>query len=244
MYYSQNASVGDGERTVYDFLRELDTYCPDEDLRSMAARFLFSQDDVFKKLNQLSGGERSRLALARLFFFPSNVLVLDEPTNHLDIDSREALEESLSSYSGALAIVSHDLYFLKRVANRFYLIEDQGLVPLEDLDELFGRRTDEAQGDETAGVRPKKKDDLPAASPELSKNERRRRQLRVSQLESEIETLERRREQISESLQDPDEHFTKLQALAQEHQRIQLQLSELYQDWEQLAEELGDFSVQ
>ena len=242
MYYSQDPSVGDGERTVYDFLRELDTYCSDEDIRGLAARFLFSQDEILKKLNQLSGGERSRLALARLFFFPSNVLVMDEPTNHLDINSREALEESLSDYSGTLVIVSHDLYFLKRVANHFYLIENQGLVPLEDLDELFDRQVDGKQVKEPASVPPKKNRDLPAASRELSKNERRRRQLRMSQLESEIETLERRKEEISESLQSPDEHFTQLQALAQEHQKIQLQLGELYQDWEQMTEELGDLT--
>ena len=241
MYYSQNPSIGDGERTVYDFLRELDTYCADEDIRSLAARFLFSQDNIFKKLNQLSGGERSRLALAHLFFFPSNVLVMDEPTNHLDISSREALEESLSSYLGTLLIVSHDLYFLKRVANRFYLIENQGLVPLEDLDELFGRREEE-QGRASKSMSPKEKVDLPAASRELSKNERRRRQLRISQLESEIDILERRKEEISESLQVTDEHFTQLQVLAQEHQRIQFQLGELYQDWERVAEELGDLT--
>ena len=240
MYYSQNSSIGDGERTVYDFLRELDTYCTDEDIRSLAARFLFSQDDIFKKLNQLSGGERSRLALAHLFFFPSNVLVLDEPTNHLDISSREALEESLSSYSGTLLIVSHDLYFLKRVAKRFYLIENQRLVPIEDLDELFGRRAEEEQGKASKSMSARKKVDVPVVSRELSKNERRRRQLRVSQLEAEIDTLEKRKEEISESLQVTDEHFTQLQALAQEHQRIQFQLGELYQDWDRVAEELGD----
>ncbi len=243
MYYSQNPSLSDGERTVYDFLRELDTYCTDEDIRSLAARFLFSQDEIFKKLDQLSGGERSRLALAHLFFFPSNVLVMDEPTNHLDINSREALEECLSNYSGTLVIVSHDLYFLKRVADHFYLIENQGIVPLEDLDELFGGRVDEEQVGESKGVPAKKKRALPAASLDLSKNERRRRQLLMSELESEIETLEKRKEEISEGLQVSDEHFTQLQALAQEHQRIQLQLGELYQDWEQVAEELGDLTT-
>ena len=243
MYYSQNPSLGDGERTVYDFLRELDTYCTDEDIRSLAARFLFSQDEIFKKLDQLSGGERSRLSLAHLFFFPANVLVMDEPTNHLDINSREALEECLSNYSGTLVIVSHDLYFLKRVADHFYLIENQGIVPLEDLDELFGGRVDEEQVGESKGVPAKKKRDLPAVSLDLSKNERRRRQLLMSELESEIETLEKRKEEISESLQVSDEHFTQLQALAQEHQRIQLQLGELYQDWEQVAEELGDLTT-
>ena len=243
MYYSQNPSLSDGERTVYDFLRELDTYCTDEDIRSLAARFLFSQDEIFKKLDQLSGGERSRLALAHLFFFPSNVLVMDEPTNHLDINSREALEECLSNYSGTLVIVSHDLYFLKRVADHFYLIENQGIVPLEDLDELFGGRVDEEQVGESKGVPAKKKRALPASSLDLSKNERRRRQLLMSELESEIGTLEKRKEEISEGLQVSDEHFTQLQALAQEHQRIQLQLGELYQDWEQVAEELGDLTT-
>ena len=239
MYYSQNPSPDGGERTVYDFLRELDGTSPDEEIRSLAARYLFSQDEIFKSLRQLSGGERSRLALARLFFFPSNVLVMDEPTNHLDIDSREALEKSLSNYSGTVVVVSHDLYFLKRVVDRFYLIENERLVSLEGLEALERRALDSETTARRERHRRREKCRPSSASRGLSKNEIRRRQFQISQLESQIESLEKRKEEISLGLQAPEQHFTQLRAMAEKHEQIQLQLTELYQDWERIADELS-----
>ena len=191
------------------------------------------------RLRQLRGGERSGLALARLFFFPSNVLVMDEPTNHLDIDSREALEKSLSNYSGTVVVVSHDLYFLKRVVDRFYLIENERLVSLEGLEALERRALDSETTARRERHRRREKCRPSSASRGLSKNEIRRRQFQISQLESQIESLEKRKEEISLGLQAPEQHFTQLRAMAEKHEQIQLQLTELYQDWERIADELS-----
>ncbi len=96
------------------------------ELRSFLAKFLFTGDDVYKKVGDLSGGEKGRLALAKLIYSRVNVLVLDEPTNHLDIPSREALEEALDAYEGTILTISHDRYFLDRVATQMLALDGQG----------------------------------------------------------------------------------------------------------------------
>src|SRR4029450_10648791 len=98
------------------------------ELRSFLAKFLFTGDDVYKKVGDLSGGEKGRLALAKLIYSGVNVLVLDEPTNHLDIPSREALEEALQVYEGTIVTISHDRFFLDRVATQMLALDGEGHV--------------------------------------------------------------------------------------------------------------------
>ena len=100
----------------------------EEAARNLLGRFLFSNDDVYKSVSALSGGERSRLALARLTLERANFLILDEPTNHLDIGAREALEEALDGYEGTMLFVSHDRYFVDRIANRIWEVADGGIT--------------------------------------------------------------------------------------------------------------------
>src|SRR4029077_19761840 len=100
----------------------------EEAARTFLGRFLFEEDDVFKRVGMLSGGERSRLALAVLTLERANFLILDEPTNHLDIGAREALEEVLDGYDGTMLFVSHDRYFVDRIANRIWAIEDGSIA--------------------------------------------------------------------------------------------------------------------
>jgi ATP-binding cassette subfamily F protein 3 len=103
---------------------DLDHTQTEEEVRSYLARFSFVGDDSFKKTSALSGGERGRLALAKIMYAGGNVLLLDEPTNHLDVYTREALEEALENFTGALIVVSHDRYFIDRVAENIILVED------------------------------------------------------------------------------------------------------------------------
>ena len=118
------------DKTALDaFLEVRNT--PIGDARDYLARFLFRGDDVFKRVSSLSGGERTRLSLARLLITYPNVLVLDEPTTHLDIDSREALEETLQAYDGALLFVSHDRHFISLMAERLLVIEDGAVRPFD-----------------------------------------------------------------------------------------------------------------
>jgi ATP-binding cassette, subfamily F, member 3 len=237
-YYSQNPYLGAEDRTLYDCLRELDKYCSDQELRDFAARFLFREDDVFKQVCQLSGGERSRLALARLFFHPANVLLMDEPTNHLDIQSREALENALNDYEGTLIIVSHDLYFLRRVVERFSVIRDRRFLPEDDLDQVVSEFQVRPNGKKSQG---KKEEPAPVPKPagSLSKNERLRRERRLQELEDSIARLESRQGEIELELQGEYGNFDKLHELSEEHSAIEEQLASLYKEWEVQASELS-----
>src|SRR5258707_3841855 len=127
-YYSQTHGGLNPNRTVVDEIRQMSTLSEDG-ARSFLARFLFSGDDVFKPIGALSGGERSRVALAKLTLRGSNFLVLDEPTNHLDLQSRQFLEEVLGEFEGTLLFVSHDRYFIDRLATKGWVIEDRVLIP-------------------------------------------------------------------------------------------------------------------
>src|SRR5205085_2229938 len=127
-YYSQIHSGLSAERTIIDEIRQMSKFSEDG-ARSFLGRFLFSGDDVFKPLAALSGGERSRVALAKLTLQGSNFLVLDEPTNHLDLQSRQFLEEVLAEFEGTLLFVSHDRYFIDSLATKVWVIEDGILIP-------------------------------------------------------------------------------------------------------------------
>jgi ATP-binding cassette, subfamily F, member 3 len=127
-YYSQTHSGLNPDRTIVDEIRQISALSEDA-ARSFLARFLFTGDDVFKPLYTLSGGERSRVALAKLTLQGSNFLVLDEPTNHLDLQSRQFLEEILGEFEGTLLFVSHDRYFVDSLATKVWVIEDGVLIP-------------------------------------------------------------------------------------------------------------------
>ncbi|MFZ0430895.1 MAG: ABC-F family ATP-binding cassette domain-containing protein, partial [Acidobacteriota bacterium] len=140
-YFAQEGRFSRTRQTAYDVLGGLNPSWSDEELRGFAARFGFRGEEIFKNVDDLSGGERSRLSLARLFSQPCNVLFLDEPTNHLDIDSREALESALAEFGGALVVVSHDRFFLERTVEEFFLIRDAKIERLDSLDDLEERLT-------------------------------------------------------------------------------------------------------
>jgi ATP-binding cassette subfamily F protein 3 len=127
-YYSQTHAGLNMERSILDEIRQVSALS-EEGARTFLGRFLFSRDDVFKAIGTLSGGERSRVALAKLTLQGSNLMVLDEPTNHLDLQSRQLLEEVLSEFEGTLLFVSHDRYFIDRLATKVWAIEDGVLSP-------------------------------------------------------------------------------------------------------------------
>ncbi|GHO42843.1 ribosomal protection-like ABC-F family protein [Ktedonospora formicarum] len=127
-YYSQTHAGLNFERTILDEIRQVSALS-EEGARTFLGRFLFSNDDVFKPIGALSGGERSRVALAKLTLQGANFLILDEPTNHLDLQSRQFLEEILNEYDGTLLFVSHDRYFIDRLATKVWSIEDGVLIP-------------------------------------------------------------------------------------------------------------------
>jgi len=234
-YFRQEAACGAPDSTVLDALSELAPGLTDGELRDFAALFLFQQDDVFKTVEQLSGGERSRLAMARLFFSPVNVLVLDEPTNHLDIDSQEVLEKALKQFRGTLILVSHDLYFLEQVVDRFFLIKDQRLISLTTLEELRPEM-DSSQTRVSSKASPTA---APRRTTEgLSKNEQMRLRTRLGHVESRIESCEARKSEVETQLNQGGEDYVLLKQLSAEYQKLDHELVELLGEWEELAKQL------
>jgi ATP-binding cassette subfamily F protein 3 len=128
-YFEQNqAEALDLSKTVIDTLFEAVPDWTQTQVRSLLGSFCFSNDAVFKEVGKLSGGEKARLALALMLLMPCNLVVLDEPTNHLDIPAKQMLEDALIEYEGAVLVVSHDRYFISRVANKIVEIRDGDLV--------------------------------------------------------------------------------------------------------------------
>lgn len=242
-YFSQQPEWAFQGETVFQCLTELDPSGTDQDIRDLGARFLFRGDEIFKPVESLSGGERSRLDLARLFFKPVNCLLLDEPTNHLDIESRQVLEEALARFTGAILVVSHDFYFMDRVAESFLLARDGGLQEFRSLARLATEITEASKEDreEDASEPPLAPPDSP--KPEgLSKNERWRRQVRLQQLEERIDGLEARKLEIQDSIDRSGSNHVRLAELAVDLEEVERELQTGYDEWEAAVGELGDQS--
>ena len=212
--YGQNVQVGYYDQTlgdlnpkgaVIDEIWNLDTTQTEEEVRSYLARFSFFGEDVFKKTRELSGGEKGRLALAKIMFKGGNVMLLDEPTNHLDVYTREALEEALENFTGALIVVSHDRYFVDRVAENIIVVEDgEAEVYSGNYSELVAKMKEGLAAPVAPPVIsrvavPKKEEAAPvpaasASAPKLvvDRSEQRRRDKRMKKLDEEIAQLEAR----------------------------------------------------
>ena len=158
-YFAQDQyKVLDGEARMLDDISRAAVKVPESELRSLLGCFLFSGDDVFKPLGVLSGGERNRFALARILVSPSNFLLLDEPTNHLDMRAKDVLLEAIANFSGTVIFVSHDRYFIDRLATRVLEVENGGVVTYEGNYEDYLRKKEElaatAAGSESPALKP------------------------------------------------------------------------------------------
>ena len=244
-YYDQEHQVLHMEKTLFDELQDTYPYMNNTQIRNILAAFLFTGDDVYKRVKDLSGGERGRVSLAKLMLSEANFLILDEPTNHLDITSKEILEGALVNYTGTVLYVSHDRYFINKTATRILDLTNQTLVNyignydyyLEKKDIMTGLLTPVAEakvvsGEDTSGI----KLDWKAQKEEQAKI--RKRQNELKKTEEELHKLETRDGEIDELLVK-EEIFTdvpKLLELNQEKEMISKRLEELYELWGELAE--------
>ncbi|MFW6075223.1 MAG: ATP-binding cassette domain-containing protein, partial [Chloroflexota bacterium] len=226
----------------------------EEQARNLLGRFLFSNDDVYKPVSALSGGERSRLALARLSLENANFLILDEPTNHLDILARESLEEVLRRYDGTILFVSHDRYFIDRIANKVWSIEDGRVVTYlgNYTDMVRHREAVAAQGspehiDEPERVEresPGAERKQPRSRGEQRLLDRHLRDLRrkVAAAERDVNELEAKMNAIGDDLnkataaQDTD----KIATLGKEYEELQARLERAYATWTDASAELDE----
>ncbi|HYC62577.1 MAG TPA: ABC-F family ATP-binding cassette domain-containing protein [Thermoanaerobaculia bacterium] len=207
--YGHNVQVGYYDQTlgdlkpagrVIDEVWDLDHTQTEEEVRSYLARFSFVGDDVFKKTRELSGGEKGRLALAKIMYVGGNVMLLDEPTNHLDVYTREALEEALENFTGALIVVSHDRYFIDRVAENIIVVEDGSAdVYAGNYSELVARFKEGLAVPEKIQIAPaqpvlskKQERTAVAAQSPVDREEKKKREKRLKKIEEELSQLELR----------------------------------------------------
>jgi ATP-binding cassette, subfamily F, member 3 len=210
----------------------------EESARSYLGRFLFRDDDVYKDVEALSGGERSRLALALLLLQHANFLVLDEPTNHLDISARESLEEMLSAFDGTILFVSHDRYFIDRLATRIWAI-DEGHIKAylgnyTDYQRQLGHR---AEKEQELKPRPEEKT---LVAPDSRAVQDGKLQKSLTQVERDIARLEGKLNEISDALTvaSIDEDVDGVARLGVEYERAQAELEAAYASWEELTSQL------
>lgn len=229
-------------------------------VRSALARFLFKGDEVFKPLSAMSGGERARVSLLKLMLKGGNFLLLDEPTNHLDSSSREELENTLLSYGGTLLVVSHDRYFINKLATRILVMTENGMKEyLGNYDDYIQREKNSPLGETDAAAAYSKtalsgksdrlaaKESPPSARSEKPKNEwalrkmreseERKRKTRLQKTENEIECLEHEIEEL-QALLSSDEvtsDYERLMTLTEQLDALQKELDEQYEHWEALS---------
>jgi ATP-binding cassette, subfamily F, member 3 len=219
--------------------------------RTYLARFLFQGDDVYRPVSALSGGERSRLALARLLVEGANLLILDEPTNHLDIQSRETLEEMLTAYDGTVVFVSHDRFFIDRVATRVWDIAEGTLVPYLGNYSDAARQKSRLSAPEPAARRPVPSS-AEAAAPTERPSMRRTGQASESKLQKQLASAERDISRLEAQLNDLsdaiaiagiDGHRERLECLGVEYADAEQRLDSAYQLWEELNGELEALAI-
>lgn len=244
-YYEQHQTGLDPEK---DVLNELWDAFPRLDLdrvRSVLALFLFTGDDVYKKISMLSGGEKGRVSLCKLMLKRDNLLLLDEPTNHLDMDSREVLEGALEDFDGTILTVSHDRYFINRVADRIIEMRPDGVKEyLGNYDDYLEKKRREEAGLEDAAASGMTKT-------QLDKQRRKERLLREGKkaLEKQLEAAEARIADAEKEIQDLEtrmadpelyQHPDEARETARRHAELQAGMDALYEEWEALSEAVSE----
>ena len=248
-YYDQEHHVLHMEKTLFEEISDDYPTLTNTEIRNVLAAFLFTGDDVFKRISDLSGGERGRVSLAKLMLSEANFLILDEPTNHLDILSKEILEQALNRYTGTVFYVSHDRYFINQTATRILELTGNTLVNyignydyyLEKKDELTKIYVPFATEEETASLPSSSAETAGKLTWQQQKEEQariRKRQNELKKTEDRIHVLEVRDKEIDELMMQ-EEVFTnvaKCVELNKEKTAVNEELEQLYEHWEELAE--------
>jgi len=245
-YYDQEQTRLNGQNTVLEEVCGSYSHMEEARIRTVLGNFLFSGEDVLKRVSSLSGGEKARVSLAKLMLAEANVLILDEPTNHLDLFSKEVLEAALLDYEGTLLFISHDRYFLNKMAERIVELKSSGTDHfLGNYDEMIEKKSEieearleallkQASNSKTTAV----SDISPANSYEAdkqAKREERSRQRKVEQLELEIASFEQQITELELQLTDPAifNDYIRIQEIQAAIEAVKTSLSTAYEEWEQ-----------
>ena len=245
-YYDQGQADLHGNKTILAELWDEHPTTPEKDIRNVLGGFLFSGEDVEKTIPLLSGGEKARVALAKLSMNKENFLILDEPTNHLDIDNKEVLENALIDYQGTLLFVSHDRYFINRIANKVIELSPEGSkLYLGDYDYYLEKKKEEEEiaelqaKEETAIEAPKKKFYQDKEQQKLIRSLRRK----IEAIEETLATLDEKIDALEAQMSQPEilNDHVQLLALTNELEAKKAEQEEQLASWEELSLELEDF---
>ena len=240
-YYDQTIGDLHEEKTVFEEVADAYPKLGNTAVRTALGAFLFRGDDVFKKISVLSGGERARVALTKLMLSGANLLILDEPTNHLDIPSKEALEDALLSYDGTLLAVSHDRYFINRLADRILELTHDGISSVsgnyDDYLAFCARRPvaePVAVSLQTAVEKPKENEYVKKKAEQA---EARKKQARLSRIESEIAQKEEETEALAALFSDPEvaSDFARVAEISAQLEALKTAVDALYEEWDSLS---------
>ena len=248
-YYAQNqAEFLDENLTVLETIEQAASEDTAGRVRSILGSFLFSNDEVKKKVKVLSGGERARVALCKLLLEPYNLLVMDEPTNHLDITSKELLKKALNNYDGSLIVVSHDREFLQGLTEKVYEFKNQNIKEyVGDIDTFLSEKDlenfkelESSQKEQKKTKQDKTVDQLSYTDQKNKQKELKKLKNRISKLEKQIEILDKSQKQIDADLAIPEKfsELSKKDGFFAEYEKNQLKLQELEVEWGQAAEKL------
>ncbi|APH06554.1 ATP-binding cassette domain-containing protein [Bacillus weihaiensis] len=247
-YYDQQQADLTSNKRVLDELWDEYPNKTEKEIRTILGNFLFSGDDVLKPVSTLSGGEKARLALSKLMLQQANFLILDEPTNHLDLDSKEILENALIDYPGTILFVSHDRYFINRIATKvFELSREEVTEYLGDYDYYLTKKEEQLEherldqlansANSNQAVAPTQSEGkLSYQQEKEQKKLERQKQRRIEEIETEITEIEEKLEKNEELLCDPDvyQDHEKVQAINEENDTFHQKLEDLMSEWEQL----------
>ena len=245
-YYDQEHHVLHMEKTLFEEISDAYPYLNNTEIRSTLAAFLFTGEDVYKRISDLSGGERGRVSLAKLMLSESNFLILDEPTNHLDITSKEILEDALNAYEGTVLYVSHDRYFINRTANRILELVDGKLISYLGNYDYYLEKKNTITGTALPSQAPSSKKETILSETKLDWQAQKDLQAKARKKENElrncedaITSLEQELSDIESTMSQPDvaTDVAKLQELTKRQQDLNEKLLPLYEQWEILLNE-------
>lgn len=240
-YFDQMQENLNMEKTAMDEIWDEYPKMTQTQVRTSLGAFLFKDDEVFKPINQMSGGERARVSLLKLMLGGGNLLLLDEPTNHLDTTSREALEESLKSYEGTMLIISHDRYFINKLADRILELKPEGMTEYLGNYDYYMEKRLEKSGQDRGKTQTETKKSAGAIDYKMKKEmqaqERKRRSM-LKKTEQEIEETELEMEKVNEQLADPQvtSDYQKLIELSGKLEELKTKQEQLYEQWAELSD--------
>ena len=252
-YYDQEHHVLHSEKTLFDEISDDYPALTNTQIRNTLAAFLFTGDDVFKKISELSGGERGRVSLAKLMLSNANFLILDEPTNHLDITSKEILEQALNDYEGTVLYVSHDRYFVNQTATRILDLYNKQFYSFAGNYDYYLEKKDVVE-QPSGAVQPNSQTTTAGANTDAAESAsdsklswqqqkeeqalKRKKENRLRKCEDDIAALEDEIAQLNEQMADPAiaTDVAKLQELSKKQTALQETLEQRYEEWEELSE--------